>query len=88
MPPIRVRKADEINQELGYDGVINGYTLIPAYSFLQPSFEDDVRFDGCPYVWARKEDTVNRPDTYVNISDEFLSVLRAPLAAAFNLTDE
>ena len=47
---MKIRNAQEINNELGTDAIIDGYVQIPVYFYYEASIKDDVAIKGCDYV--------------------------------------
>ena len=50
MPPMNVRMAREINDQLGKKAIIDGYVEVPVFTYQGPTFNDDITPDGCNYV--------------------------------------
>jgi hypothetical protein len=89
MPPLRIRMAKELNNKLGRAAIIDGYVQIPIYTYTEKTVQDDVAFTGCPYVAKTDSYYWSNPQiTFKNITGDFMSVLRDPIAVAFNLTQD
>jgi len=89
-PPLRVRNASKINEDLGEDALPNGMTSLPVPTFINDSLLDDCSYNGCPYVVSAEsqrraspeEEHTYGPYKYIAIN------IRDPVQTALNLTDE
>lgn len=50
MPPFKVRGADQVNRDLGYKILPDGFVALPVYTFIDMEVADDVNFNGCEWV--------------------------------------
>lgn len=48
MPPIKIRKVSNINEDLGNFGIIDGYVGIPVYFY--GGVHDDINYHSCEYL--------------------------------------
>jgi hypothetical protein len=49
MPPFKVRRAKEINDQLGQTTLPFGFTALPVVTYINPSVQDDCSYNGCSY---------------------------------------
>ena len=45
-----MRNFDSVNTELQMNALPEGFTGIAGFVYLNPTTQDDVSYDGCPYV--------------------------------------
>ena len=65
-PPFKVRDASHISEQLGSDALPNGYVQVPIGVYNNDDINDDVSYDGCPWIGntgniRRDDDTVFAP---------------------------
>lgn len=64
LPPVKVRLSKFINENLGQNPIVGGYTEIPVYTFMERGPEDDLNFHNCKYLDQSKNYYFNLPSTF------------------------
>jgi len=59
MPPFRVRGADQVNRELGYKILPDGFVSLPVYTFIDQEVADDTNYNACE--WVHEVKSYRRP---------------------------
>ena len=67
MPKITVRQEQNkfLGETLGY--TLDGYTMIPVFSYLETTIHDDILFFGCPWAQSKKGSREGVAETYLDI---------------------
>ena len=86
MPPVNVRLATFINDNLGYEPIIGGYTQIPAFTYLEKGIEDDLNFHNCDYLDKAKDYYYELPSSFVNYTD-LVPIVAPPFCKYFKIDD-
>mmetsp|Transcript_10436 Transcript_10436/g.7791 ORF Transcript_10436/g.7791 Transcript_10436/m.7791 type:complete len:151 (-) Transcript_10436:434-886(-) len=81
LPPF---KMSYLGEDLGEEAV--GVELVPVFTYLENTLEDDIRQQGCKYAevsnlmgWANSE-------SFESVEEEYLEVLKKPVSKAFDLS--
>ena len=65
MPPMKIRNSEAHKQEARQiRAVIDGYTMVPVFSYLPNSIYDDVNQKGCYYVDQCIQNQITDPKYY------------------------
>lgn len=91
MPPIRIRMSQDAKERmLGANGqsIIDSLQKIPVYTYIKKTVYDDINYYGCHYTDQFNSYHFPRNDTYANVSQYILPVVRDPMADAFNKSQE
>lgn len=86
MPPMKIRKATQINDQLGQAAIIDGYVQIPVFTHSQESVQDDVAYTGCKNSMDGRHYYEKKNDTFIDIQQPYFDILKKPIQIAFNLT--
>lgn len=80
MPPFSVRNATKIETDLGLQATVSGYVSIPIYTYINASFNDDIKRQACPFVsntnnirWVKDSSFTNVLDTIPSLSGSYAS---------------
>lgn len=82
MPPITITNADQINDDLGSDAILGGYTQIPIYTYVEQTVEDDINYNGCPNLEDCNNyyyDGVGYHDAWDKATEAYFPVLQDPI---------
>ena len=85
--PFNVRDADKINQELGSDALPNGASIVPIFVYNNDDINDDVSYDGCPYINEAESARIDDPAVYEDFN-WMMAGAREPIKEMYDLTDE
>jgi hypothetical protein len=86
MPPLRIRNSANINSQLGFNAIIDGFVEIPVFTHSDDNINDDVAYHGCENSVDSRNYYFGRPETYADIQQPYFDVLKQPMKIAFNLT--
>ena len=67
--------------------VIDGYNLLPVYSYVPPTSHDELNNQGCYYVQQCIDTQYLDPRYYVAETNYYLPVIGYRVARAFNWTE-
>lgn len=70
------------------DDPMSGFQYIPVFNYYKPDTNDDLLTAGCKYIDDSDRYYYPRNDTYSDVAEYIMPVLRAPLKKVINLTDE
>jgi hypothetical protein len=87
MPSLRIRNA-EAQREGSLKAVIDGYTMIPVFSYLPNSKWDDINQHGCNYVDQCIGNQITDPKYYIAEGREVLPIVGYRVGEAFNWSKE
>ncbi len=90
MPAIRVRNAQayKSQNEGSMRAVIDGYTMIPVFSYIPNSKWDDINQHGCNYVDQCIQNQITDPKYYVANGNEVLPIVGYRLGEAYKWSKE
>lgn len=87
MPQMQIRNADSLNSDLGLNSLPNGFVSLPIYTFVNPTTEDDISYDGCPF--AIETTDLRYPDNGLYIDYWWIADFsRDPLAKALGVDQQ
>eukprot|EP00347_Sterkiella_histriomuscorum_P018392 403345675 len=83
MPKLKIR-----NTEASNDDSMDGFQYIPVFNYFEPNPKDDLLTQGCKYIDDSDKYFYPRNETYTDVADFILPIVRGPLQQAYELTDD